>query len=149
MRFVRAQFKRQALSFFSVLLCFWLSGAACALNCGFPTFAPAAETAIETDDGNLPPCHRRAKAEKTENTKDDLSFAKTNVAPVSNCCPLLSASFVPAKNVKFEFAPLSLVKAKLNLASQSFRREIVFNSNYKPLPQSRGSTYLKNRALLI
>ena len=148
MRFVRAQFKRQAASFATILLCLWLSGAACALNCGFAVVA-AAETAIETDDANLPPCHRRAKAEKTENAKDDSAFAKTNVAPDSNCCPLLSASFVPAKNVKFEFAPLSPAKAKLNAAPQSFRREIVFNSNYKPLPQSGGGTYLKNRALLI
>ena len=148
MRSVRALFKRQAASFATILLCLWLSGAACALNCGFAVVA-AAETAIEADDANLPPCHRRAKAKKTENTKDDFSFAKTNVTPVSNCCPVLSASFVPAKNVKFEFAPLSPLEAKLNIAPQSFRREIVFDSNYKPLPQSRDSTYLKNRSLLI
>lgn len=145
------QLKKQVPRATALLLCIWLSGVVCAFNCEFPNAGTisAAETAVADNDSNLPPCHHAARA-KSKKTKEEFSFEKSDFASNGNYCPLLSASFAtPAKNFKFVGAALQTAKAASNSAPVLNKQKTVFYSNYKPFRQPRGSTYLKNRVLLI
>jgi hypothetical protein len=142
------QLRKQTPRAIALLLCLWLSGAFCVVNCQVTTGKDV--STVETfsaEDENLPPCHR--KSSQSENGKQDATvIKKIGFAPLMTCCPFFSPTFEPAKN--FKFVPqIQAAKIEVSGSQTFFAQKNSFKTTYNPPPRSRGSTYLKNRALLI
>jgi hypothetical protein len=86
---------------------------------------------------------------QSENAEQDAAaIKKIGFAPLMTCCPFYSPTFEPAKN--FKFVPqVQTAKIEVSNSQTFFAPQISFKTTYNPPPRSRGSTYLKNRALLI
>lgn len=159
MKRLSAKLRHKTISQLTALfLCFWISGAICAVLChqaGAKVLAVEnrRETRETVQKTVSCPMHQQAAERSGENSQTTAnSFVpQRQDAPDISCCPFTSfftntpqkinqtdvAVFVAAAPLKFDFAV-------------SFKqREIPLEINYQTVPRTRGDTYLRNCVFLI
>jgi hypothetical protein len=151
MRRLFAKLHQQTPRAIALMLCVWLSGAMCILNCNLTNVQAGERVEAESVQENLPSCHRQAPHKSSTKSDDEKSVSIVDApifAPI-NCCPLFNAALEQAKHFQLTKVALKPTQIKLSFPAFQLKREIVFERSYKPPPKHCGHTYLHNCVFLI
>lgn len=144
----------------ALFLCFWMSGAICAVVCcATETSFLAAELQATNGSGvqeNIScPMHKQAATQSPERNSSVISnsFASSPSpnALISKCCNLASY-FITARQTTDQTDVSFFVVAarhRFDFAATFKSRRALPQTNYQIAPQSRGDTYLENCVFLI
>lgn len=150
MRLIFTQIYNQKSRFVALLLCIWLSGATCAVNClaaHRPTETVANEMGAMCPLKNHGCC--KGKTAKSGANEISLNFGEQNDTPTFDCCSLVNIRSEAARKLdRFDAFVLTNSTPKISFA-QTKRQTVSFNNSYRKPPQNRGETYIKNCVFLI
>ncbi|MBC7795507.1 MAG: hypothetical protein H7Z37_01385 [Pyrinomonadaceae bacterium] len=150
MRLIFTRIYNQKSRFVALLLCIWLSGATCAVNC---LAAHRPKETVANDAGAMCPLKNhgccKGKTAKSDANEISSNFGERNDAPTFNCCSLANVKSEAARNLDKFDAFVSTDSTPKTYFAQPKRQTISFRKSYQTPPQNRGKTYIKHCVFLI